>query len=111
VQRCLRSGLCWLVSPVWPAGAHSIVEQAKRGHGAQLGRFLPGDARGAYLTEQEKTAHRVARQLSINHRIDDRLYRNAEKLLGAAGIAEITVLTGTYHSVCPLFNIFDIPAP
>ena len=63
------------------------------------------------LTEQEKIAHRVADQLSTRHHVDDGLYRDAEKAFGPAGVAEITVLAGIYHTVCGLLNVFDVPAP
>jgi 4-carboxymuconolactone decarboxylase len=63
------------------------------------------------LTEQEKIAHRVVQQLSTSHHVDDRLYRETEKVFGAAGVAEITVLAGIYHTVCALLNVFDVPAP
>lgn len=31
--------------------------------------------------------------------------------VGAAGVFEIAVLTGIYHTVCGIPNAFDIPAP
>lgn len=46
------------------------------------------------LTDGEKTAHRLARALSTTHRVDDRLYRQAEQTLSAAGVFEVVMLTG-----------------
>ena len=63
------------------------------------------------LTEQEKSARRVTDRLSTSHHVDDGLYRDAEKAFGAAGVSEITVLAGIYHTVCGLLNVFDVPAP
>lgn len=63
------------------------------------------------LTGQEMIAHRVADELSTSHRVDDGLYREAEYAFGAAGVAEIAVLTGVYHTVCALLNVFNVPAP
>jgi len=63
------------------------------------------------LTDAEKTAHRVARALSIAHHVDDDLYHQAEQTFGAAGVFEIAALTGIYHTVCAILNVFDIPAP
>jgi len=54
-------------------------------------------------------ASRVA--LSLEHRLDDALYREAEKLLGAKGIMDAVILTGVYHTVCAILNAFEIPAP
>ena len=43
--------------------------------------------------------------------IDEGLHRDAEALLGAAGVMEVAVLTGFYHTVCAILNAFEIPAP
>ena len=63
------------------------------------------------LTDAETVVHRVARALSLEHRLDEALYREAEALLGARGIMEAAVLTGIYHTVCAILNAFEIPAP
>jgi 4-carboxymuconolactone decarboxylase len=67
---------------------------------------LPSD-----LTAAETMVHRVARALSLEHRLDDALYRKAEALLGADGIMETAILTGIYHTVCAVLNVFEIPVP
>lgn len=67
---------------------------------------LPGD-----LTATETAVNRVARALSLEHRLDDALYREAEALLGADGVMETAILTGIYHMVCAVLNVFEIPAP
>jgi 4-carboxymuconolactone decarboxylase len=67
---------------------------------------LPSD-----LTAAETVVHRVARALTLEHRLDDALYREAEALLGADGIMETAILTGIYHTVCAALNVFEIPAP
>ena len=56
-------------------------------------------------------AHHVARALSVEHHLDDALYREAEKLLGANGTMDAVILTGIYHTVCAILNAFVIPAP
>ena len=63
------------------------------------------------LSDTETVAHRVARALSVEHHLDDALYREAEKLLGANGIMDAVILTGIYHTVCAILNAFEIPAP
>ncbi len=63
------------------------------------------------LTDDEQTAHRVARALSTSHRVDDDLYRHCEQTFGAAGVFEIAVLSGIYHTVCAILNVFNIPVP
>ena len=63
------------------------------------------------LSDTEAVAHRVARALSVEHRLDDALYRDAEKLLGANGIMDAVILTGVYHVTCAILNAFETPAP
>ncbi len=67
---------------------------------------LPDD-----LTKDEAVAHLVARALSVEHRLDDALYREAESTLGSEGVMDAAVLTGIYHTVCAVLNAFEIPAP
>jgi 4-carboxymuconolactone decarboxylase len=63
------------------------------------------------LAEEEALAHRIARALSVEHRLDEALYREAEAKLGADGVMAAATLTGIYHTVCAILNTFDIPAP
>jgi 4-carboxymuconolactone decarboxylase len=63
------------------------------------------------LSEAEQIAHRFARALTADHRVDDDLYGQVEKIHGATGVFEITVLAGIYHAVCGILNVFTIPAP
>ena len=63
------------------------------------------------LSDTESAAHRVARALSVEHHLDDAVYREAEKLLGPNGIMDAVILTGIYHTVCAILNAFAIPAP
>jgi 4-carboxymuconolactone decarboxylase len=110
----IRQVVILTVGAVWRADyelyAHSAVaRQAGLPEAAittLVGGGLPDD-----LTEPEKTAHRLARQLSTSHHVDEKLYRDAEKAFDAKGILEITVLTGIYHTVCGILNAFDVPAP
>jgi 4-carboxymuconolactone decarboxylase len=67
---------------------------------------LPDD-----LSAHEKIAGRLARQLSVRHRIDDGLYREAQKAFGTTGLFDIVALVGVYHSVCAILNLFAVPAP
>jgi 4-carboxymuconolactone decarboxylase len=63
------------------------------------------------LTDGQRTAHRLARALSTGHHVDDALYDEAVQRFGTAGVFDITVLAGTYHTVCGILNAFAIPAP
>jgi 4-carboxymuconolactone decarboxylase len=99
----LRQVVILTVGAVWAADyelyAHSaLARQAGVPEAAiatLVGGALPED-----LSEHERTAHRLARQLSTSDRVDEQLYRDAAKAFGAKGVLEITVLTGIYHTVC-----------
>lgn len=62
------------------------------------------------LSEREAVAHRIARALSVEHRVDDALYRQAEALFGTEGVVDIVMLVGIYHTVCAILNAFAVPA-
>jgi 4-carboxymuconolactone decarboxylase len=49
--------------------------------------------------------------LSVEHRADDELYREAETLFGTNALMDIAVLVGTYHMACATLTTFAIPAP
>jgi 4-carboxymuconolactone decarboxylase len=109
----VRQVVILTVGAVWHADyelyAHSAAARQVGLPATAIATLVNGDL-PEELTEPEKTAHRLARQLSTTHHVDDPLYRDAEKAFGATGIAEITVLTGIYHTVCGILNVFDIPA-
>ncbi len=63
------------------------------------------------LSEQERIAARLARELSTRHRIDDELYREAEQAFGRVGLFDIVALMGLYHTVCMALTLFEVPVP
>ena len=63
------------------------------------------------LSEHEKIAANLTSQLSTRHRVDDELYRKAEKAFGTTGLFDIAALIGQYHTVCAALNLFEVPAP
>jgi 4-carboxymuconolactone decarboxylase len=63
------------------------------------------------LTSNELVAHRFARQLTAERRVDDDLYRNAKQAFGEEGLVDMIYLIGIYHVTCALLNGFEIPAP
>lgn len=110
----LRQVVILTVGAVWRAHYEPYARSAVARHAgipddaiATLGGGgLPED-----LTEDKKITHRLARQLSTTHHVDEQLYRDAEQAFGAKGVLEITVLTGMYHTVCDILNAFDVPVP
>src|SRR6266851_1911478 len=63
------------------------------------------------LTSNELVAHRFARQLTAERRVDDDLYREAKQAFGEEGLVDMIYLIGLYHVTCALLNGFEIPAP
>jgi 4-carboxymuconolactone decarboxylase len=63
------------------------------------------------LSEHEGIAARLARQLSTRHRIDDELYREAERAFGTTGLFDVAALMGQYLAVCTLLTLFEVPVP
>ena len=63
------------------------------------------------MSEHEKIAARLARELSTHHRVDDKLYREAEQAFGTTGLFDIAALIGQYHTVCTALTLFEVPAP
>ena len=63
------------------------------------------------MSEHEKIAAHLTSQLSTRHRVDDELYREAEKAFGTTGLFDIAALIGQYHTVCAALTLFEVPAP
>jgi len=63
------------------------------------------------LSEHEKIAARIVRELSARHRVDDKLYSEAEKAFGTTGLFDVAALIGQYQTVCTALNLFEVPAP
>jgi 4-carboxymuconolactone decarboxylase len=102
------------VGSVWRAPyelyAHSAVARHAGLPEPVIAELAAGEEPEA-LTDGQRTAHRLARALSTGHHVDDALYDEATQRFGAAGVFDITVATGIYHTVCGILNAFAVPAP
>ena len=81
------------------------------GHSDDAIATLAGGGLPSDLSNGEKVAQRVARALSVEHRIDESLYREADAAFGNRGVMDIVFLVGIYHTTCAMLNAFGIPAP
>jgi 4-carboxymuconolactone decarboxylase len=110
----LREVVILTVGAVWNSGyeiyAHSAVAR-KAGLPEPAIRELLAGGCPEELTDQEKIAHRYARQLSVEHRVDDALYRAAQQTFGSQGLVDLAYLLGWFHTVCALLNAFEVPVP
>lgn len=63
------------------------------------------------LSDYEKIAARLARDLATRHRVDEELYREAEQAFGRTGLFDIVAVMGVYQTVCGALALFEVPAP
>ena len=63
------------------------------------------------LTDDEKIAARLARELCTSHRVGDELYRQAEQAFGRKGLFDMVAVMGVYHTVCSALALFEVPVP
>ena len=63
------------------------------------------------LTAEETTAQHLALALTAERTVGDDLYAEALRRFGEKGLVDFAVLTGCYHLVCGLLNLFAVPAP
>jgi len=114
LSKRVREVVILAVGAVWQADyelyAHLAVAR-KAGLSDQTSRTLVDGGLPDDLSEDEMIALRLTRQLSTSHRVDQSLYREAEKTFGAKGLIDIAFLIGIYHSVCATLTLFAIPAP
>ena len=114
LSKRVREVVILAVGAVWQADyelyAHLSVAR-KAGLSDQTSRTLVDGGLPDDLSEDEMIALRLTRQLSTSHRVDQSLYREAEKTFGAKGLIDIAFLIGIYHSVCATLTLFAIPAP
>ena len=110
----LREVVILTVGAVWKSSyeiyAHSAVAR-KAGLPEQAIRDLAAGGCPDQLTAQEKITHRYAHQLTVEHCVDDALYRAAEQTFGSQGLMDLAYLLGWYYTVCALLNAFEVPVP
>lgn len=102
------------VGAVWKSPfelyAHSAVARKVGLPEAAVSALVQGGSSDE-LADDEVVAHRFARQLASERRVDDDLYREAEAIFGRTGLVDMTYLIGLYLLTCALLNVFEIPAP
>jgi 4-carboxymuconolactone decarboxylase len=110
----LREVVILAVGAVWQSEyelyAHSAAAR-KVGISEVAVQALASGAIPDDLSQDEKVAAELTRQLSTAHRVDETLYRQAQNYFGTKGLADIAILVGIYHTVCTTLNLFEIPAP
>jgi 4-carboxymuconolactone decarboxylase len=102
------------VGAVWKAPyelyAHSAVAR-KVGVPEPAIQALVAGKSSEQLSLEEQVAHRFARQLAKEFRVDSDLYQEAESIFGRAGLVDMVYLIGIYLLTSAMLNAFEIPAP
>jgi 4-carboxymuconolactone decarboxylase len=110
----VREVVILAVGAVWQSDyelyAHSAAAR-KVGIPEDAIRVLVSGGIPENLSKDETIAAELTRQLSTRHRVDEPLYRQAERQFGQKGLTDIAILIGIYHTVCTTLNLFAIPAP
>ncbi len=110
----VRQVIVLTVGAIWHADyelyAHAAVAR-QAGLSESAIRTVVSGGVPADLTEREHLAQRVTRQLCVDRRLSDELYREAEITFGTIGLIDITSLIGVYHGVCITLTMFAVPAP
>lgn len=110
----LRQIIILTVGGVWQADYELYAHSAVARHAGLADDVVIALVAGSTpdgLPPDETIAHLLARQLVVERRVDDGLYRLAEEFFGRQGVLDIVMLVGIYQTVCGLLNIFEIPAP
>jgi 4-carboxymuconolactone decarboxylase len=64
-----------------------------------------------FSRDDERAVHDAAAMLAGTGRLDDATYGAAHRLLGDAGMVELTALCGYYCLISFLLNTFEVPLP
>lgn len=102
------------VGAVWKSPyalyAHSAVARQAGVPEAAIQALCRGETPDE-LTREERLAHRFARQLITESRVDAVRYRETEAVFGPTGLVDLIYVVGMYLFTCALLNAFEIPAP
>jgi 4-carboxymuconolactone decarboxylase len=102
------------VGAVWQSPYEMYAHSAVARHVGLSEAAIEGLCRGetpTELTPGQLVAHRFARQLTREYKVDQQLYREAEEHFGSATLVDLVYLVGLYLLTCALLNAFEIPKP
>lgn len=108
----LLSELAILVTArIWDATfewqAH-VVHAQKAGLAQNVIDDLALDIEPVFETEEESVVYHVARDLNINRKISDVLYKQAEKTLGKDRLVDLIGVLGYYALISMTINAFEV---
>jgi 4-carboxymuconolactone decarboxylase len=110
----LRQVVILTVGAVWGASYELYAHEMEARHvglsDEQITELTAGRI-PSDLTEAERVAGKLARQLTIERRVDAEIYVKAEAALRPQSLVDLTLLVGFYQTICALLNVFEVPAP
>ncbi len=110
----VRQVVILAVGAVWRSAyelyAHSAAARTV-GLPTEVVQVLAAGQMPAELSAAERAAWRFAHQLTTQRLVEQRVYEQAQAVLGTRGIADMLFLVGAYQTVCGVLNAFEIPAP
>jgi len=104
----LSTGAVWQ-SP-YELYAHSAVARTVGLPEGAIEALVKGESSDE-LSPEEQIAHRFARTLTLDRRVDVPLYQEAKDAFGERGLVDMVYLVGMYLLTCALLNAFEIPRP
>lgn len=110
----VRDVIIIVVGAVWRAD-YELYAQINVAHKAGLSKdaiaVLANGGTPEDLSDEEKVAMHLARDLATFHRVDNKLYREAEQAFGKTGLFDIVAVMGVYQTVCAALALFEVPVP
>ncbi len=110
----VREVIILSVGAVWRSAyelyAHTAVAE-KAGLDPEVIRALAAGGSPAGLSDEQRVAHEFSRTLAGEHKVDSRLYAQAEEAFGRKGVVDMIHLTSLYMATSALLNAFAVPTP
>ena len=104
-----RQVIILTVGAVWQAAYELYAHSAVGRHAGLPDEAMSALCRGSCRTSSAKRS-RSPGHCRCSTR-STRRYHSAVHAFGEAGLSDIVMLTGIYHTVCAILNAFEIPAP
>ena len=114
LSKRVREVIILMVGAVW-AASYELYAQTpaarKLGFSEQAISTLAEGKVPEDLSDEEKIAAHLAKQLATSHRVDPETYHAAEQAFGTKGLFDIVAVMGEYQTVCGGLCLFDVPVP
>jgi 4-carboxymuconolactone decarboxylase len=110
----VRQVVILTVGSVWKSAYELYAHMAVARKAGLLEETVMALAQGhqsAGLTDEEKLAQRLIKQLMLDHHVPQELFEQVKATFDVRGIVDMLFLAGCYQIVCSLLNTFEVPVP